>query len=103
MGNCDSCHKSTSTLTNPSKPTAIYDYPKKMHHYISNKVSFRCIYHIKDYNEIQIINDRDKATINEEIKSKLKILNDNKKEELVFKINLIRLDITLLILSLKII
>ena len=49
------------------------------------KISFRCTYLIKDNNEIQIINNRGKVEINEEIESKIKILNDNKKEDLIFK------------------
>ena len=48
-------------------------------------VSFICIYDVKDYNEIQIINDRYKNEIKEEIKSKIKILNGDNKEELLFK------------------
>ena len=52
-----------------------------------DEISFRCTYDIKDINDyIQIINDRyflyDK--INNEIKSKIKILNGNKKEEIIF-------------------
>ena len=50
-----------------------------------NKVSFRCTYDVKDFNEVQIINDRNKSFINEEIKSKIKIINNNKKEELILK------------------
>ena len=45
-----------------------------------NEISFRCYYEIKDYNEIQIISDK-----NEEIKLKVKILNGNRKEKLIFK------------------
>jgi len=48
-------------------------------------VSFRYFYDIKNINEeIQIINDRvDEDDYNKEIKSKIKILNNNKKEELI--------------------
>ena len=42
-------------------------------------------YEIKDYNEIQIINDRDRFYINEEIKSKIKILSGNRITELIMK------------------
>ena len=56
------------------------------------EISFRCIYDIKNYNENQIINDRcyvnNREVINEEIKSKIKILNGNQKnqkEELILK------------------
>jgi len=52
---------------------------------ISYKISFRCIYDVKDENEIQIINDRYEDLINEEIQSKIKILNDDKKEDLILK------------------
>ena len=47
----------------------------------TNEISFRCTYDIKDDKEIQIINDRDyKTPINEEIQSKIKILDGNKKK-----------------------
>ena len=52
---------------------------------VKNKVSFRCTYEIKDYNEIRIINYSNGDFINEEILTKIKILNSNKKEELIFK------------------
>ena len=51
----------------------------------NEEISFRCTYLIKDNNEIQIINDRGIVEINEEIESKIKILNGNKKEDLIFK------------------
>ena len=61
-------------------------------HNTKNEISFRCTYDIKDINDnIQIINDRlfdeslEKYLINKEIKSKVKILNGDKKEELIFK------------------
>ena len=54
-------------------------------------MSFRCFYDVKNINEeIRIINDRYnknpyyKDDYNSEIKSKIKILNDNKKEELIY-------------------
>ena len=51
----------------------------------NNKVSFKCFYDVKNINEeIQIINDRFKDKINKEIKSKIKILNGDKKEEVIF-------------------
>ena len=53
------------------------------------KISFKCYYDIQDYKETQIINDRirynNKDFINKEIKSKIKILNNGKKEKLIFK------------------
>ena len=51
---------------------------------LNEEKSFRCTYLIKDNNEIQIINNRGKVEINEEIESKIKILNGNKKEDLIF-------------------
>ena len=56
---------------------------------LSNQISFRCIYDVKDYHEIRIINDTGYKDyyipiINEEIKSKIKIINNNNKEELIF-------------------
>ena len=46
-----------------------------------NTISFICIYEVKDYNEVKIINNVNSY----DIKSKIKILNGNKKENLVFK------------------
>ena len=63
-----------------------------------NDISFMCIYDIKDYNETCIINNKFKDIINEDIKQKIKILNGNKKESIVFKKNLIKLELMLLIL-----
>ena len=51
---------------------------------IKNEIAFRCTYETKDFNEIQILNFRGKVEINEEIHTKIKILNNNKKEDLVF-------------------
>ena len=47
--------------------------------------SIRCFYEIKDYNEIQIINDRDGFYINEEIKSKIKMFDGKRITELIMK------------------
>ena len=49
-----------------------------------NEISFKCTYEIKNYNEIQILNYRGLNEINEEIKTKIKILNLDKIEELIF-------------------
>ena len=50
-----------------------------------DEISLRCTYDVKNYNETKIINDRcyvnNREVINEEIKSKIKILNNTKKEE----------------------
>ena len=46
----------------------------------------KCTYDIKDINnEIQIINNRVQNDINEEIEKKIKILNGEQKEKLIFK------------------
>ena len=45
----------------------------------------KCIYDIIDNNEIQIINYRSDYNVNEDIGKKIKILNGDKKEELIFK------------------
>ena len=51
-----------------------------------NNVSYiKCTYEIKDNNYIQIINNRYLDIINEEIESKVKIWNNGKKENLIFK------------------
>jgi len=52
------------------------------------KISFTCIYDVKDYNEIQILNNRFDDYINEEIESKIRIINGKEKEKIVFKKNL---------------
>ena len=50
-------------------------------------MTIRCTYEIKDNNEIQIINNRDKNDINEEIEKKIKIYHakKNQKLNLIFK------------------
>ena len=53
---------------------------------IINKISYiKCTYEILDYNNIQIINNRDGTEINKDIESKIKILNNGKEEKLIFK------------------
>ena len=53
---------------------------------INNNISYiKCTYEIKDNNYIQIINNRDLEYVNEEIESKVKIWNNGKKENLIFK------------------
>ena len=55
----------------------------------NSKIEFsliKCIYDIKDNNIThQIINNRGEKTVNEEIESKIKILNGNQKEKLIFQ------------------
>ena len=50
-----------------------------------NKISFKCIYDIKDFNYTQIINNQYEYLVNEEIEQKIKIINNNKKENIVFQ------------------
>ena len=58
---------------------------------INIEISYiKCIYEIKDNRDIQIINDREKKEINQEIKTKIKILNGKVHEKLVFKKNLVK-------------
>ena len=51
---------------------------------------FRCTYDIKDNNETQILNYRSETYVNEEIEKKIKILDGDKRENLIFKKNLIK-------------
>ena len=50
-----------------------------------NQISFKCLYEIKDYNYTQIINNQFEHFINNDIEPKIKILNNNKKESLIFQ------------------
>ena len=45
----------------------------------------KCTYEIQENGYVQIINNRNENIINEDIETKIKILNDGKKEKLVFK------------------
>ena len=45
----------------------------------------KCIYDVKENNEIQIINNRDGNVLNGDIEAKIKIWNNNKKEKLIYK------------------
>ena len=50
---------------------------------IKDGISYiRCTYEIKDINEVQIMNDRSENYSNDEIASKIQILNGDEKEEL---------------------
>ena len=52
----------------------------------NNKLSYiKCTYEIKDQEKTQILNYRSENYTNEEIESKIKILNGDKIEELIFK------------------
>ena len=53
---------------------------------IGNEESLiKCTYEIRDYNEIQIINNRYEENENEDIETKIKIWNNNKREKLIYK------------------
>ena len=54
---------------------------------VNNCISYiECTYDIKDINsETQIMNNRGEIFINEEIESKIKILNGNQREKLTLK------------------
>ena len=53
---------------------------------IINQISYiKCFYEISDYNYHQIINNTDGSELNKEIESKIKILNNGKKEKIIFK------------------
>ena len=49
------------------------------------KVSFSCTYLVKDYDDVQIINNKYEEFVNNEIEKKIKILNGGKEEKVVFK------------------
>ena len=52
----------------------------------NKKISYiKCTYEVKEDKENQIINDRSENYVNEEVASKIKILNGDKKENLIFK------------------
>ena len=64
----------------------------KINKMINNKISYiKCTYEVKDINnDIQIINNGVIKTINEELESKIKILNGDKKEKLILRKNFIK-------------
>ena len=54
--------------------------------FLMDEVSLiKCTYEIKDNDYIQIINNRDTKNVNKEIETKIKILNNGKKEQIIFK------------------
>ena len=72
-------------LNNEANQSELENAPK-----IGNEESLiKCTYEIKDYNEIQIINNRYEEYVNEDIETKIKIWNNNKREKLFYKKNLI--------------
>ena len=81
MGNCERCKDICDENELNTKSDQINNTLD-----ISNKESLiKCTYEIKDFNETQIINYRGKVDINEDIKAKIKILNNNQRENLIFK------------------
>ena len=74
MGICESCNSIKQDTIN-----------KASGHYNINESYIKCTYEIKDFQETQIINYRDKDNINEDIEEKIKIWNNNKKEKLIYK------------------
>ena len=56
----------------------------------------KCVYNVKNYNEIQIINYKGKTASNEEIESKVKIWNGEKAEKLIFTKKLDKLGINVI-------
>ena len=68
---------------------AIYNNEEKINfgtpiEFIINQISYiRCKYEIKDYNEIQIINNKDGFEVNKEIEFKINLLNGGKKDNII--------------------
>ena len=82
MGLCDSCNSKESQKAYNKTNQDNLDFQSNC----NNKYSLiKCTYDIKDLNETQIINNRYEDIINEDIESKIKILNMNKKENLIFR------------------
>ena len=52
---------------------------------VKYEISFRCYYDVMDDNSIQIINNGNSSYINQEIESKIKIIENNQKKDLIFK------------------
>ena len=69
MGICESMNNSSSFSNNNND---------------NNQVSFRCFYDVKNINEdLKLINYKIHGDVNKEIISKIKILNNNKKEDII--------------------
>ena len=60
------------------------------------KPYIKCTYEIKNYDFVQIINNKGRQYINDEIESKIKILNGDKKEPLVFQKKFIKTGINII-------
>ena len=89
MGICNSCNSiNIYPIANSGQPN-INIRQNKINDGNSKKdknISFSCTYEVNVINnDIQIINNRFGKYINEEIESKIKILNNGQKEKLVYK------------------
>ena len=92
MGICNSCNSVNKyPITSSGQPNInmrqniINDGNYKK----DKNISFSCTYEVNDINnDIQIINNRFGKYINEEIESKIKILNNEKKKNLFIRKNL---------------
>ena len=89
MGICDSCgnvNKPQNTNSENPNLNIRNNVTNNNLSTIDKNISFTCIYDVKDINDdIQIINNTNGSYINEEIQSKIKILNNGQKEKLVLK------------------
>ena len=89
MGICESDNKNISliqTSSNYPYSPSFFNIPNSPY-FLNKGISYiECIYDIKDINtETQIINNKGEVFINEEIESKIKILNGNQREKLTFR------------------
>ena len=82
MGLCDS---NSSKESQKAYNKANRDYLDFQSNCNDKHSLIKCTYEIKDLNETQIINNRIENMINKDIESKIKILNMNKKENLIFR------------------
>ena len=73
-------NKSKQPNLNPSIKT-----PVTKQHHKKELMFIKCTYEIIDNSLIQIINYRGESEINEEIEKKMKILNNKKKENLIYQ------------------
>ena len=89
MGICDSCGP-VNKPHNPNRENPNANINNNVANIFSPTIdkntSFICTYNVKNINDdIQIINNKYGNCLNREIESKIKILNNGKKEKLVLK------------------
>ena len=100
MGICGSSRKpirQTQSSSSNQYSLPSLNIPNKPSNFNKGISYIECTYDIKDINaETQIMNNRGEVFINEEIESKIKILNGNQLEKLTLKKNLIELEEILL-------